>query len=298
VRRLLRAEEPVLLHTHMAKAGSIGRMAALSSRSRPVLVHTFHGHVLEGYFRPSLREVFLRTERFLARRTDALIAVSVEIRDQLLELGIGSPDRWRVVPLGFDLEQMLEVDGRSGVLRERFGLADEPLVGVIGRLAPIKDHATLIHAVARLRGVHLAVLGDGELRGELEDLVATLRIADRVHFVGWLLDVPSAIADMDAVALTSRNEGTPVSLIEAHACGRPVVATDVGGVRSVVIDGSTGFLVPPKDATAVATCLEQVLSDRDLAKRMGAAGRDHVRDRFTQERLVSVIRSLYEELLR
>lgn len=286
-----------LVHTHMAKAGALTRRAALRSARLPKLVHTFHGHVLDGYFSKPVQRVFIDIERRLARRTDALVAVSEEVRDDLLDLGIGSEEQWRVVPLGFELGPLLEVQGRSGFLRERLGLGDEPVVGVLGRLAPIKDHLTLIDAMALVPGAHLVVLGDGEMRGEIEERVSALGIGDRVHMAGWVLDIPAAIADMDVVALTSRNEGTPVSLIEASACGRPVVATDVGGVRAVVRDGETGILVSASDVSAVAAGLERVLGDQALAARMGAAGREHVRQRFTAERLVSDIRSLYTELL-
>ncbi|MBK5229471.1 MAG: glycosyltransferase [Actinobacteria bacterium] len=287
-----------IVHTHMAKAGTLARGAALRSRRRPKLVHTFHGHVLEGYFNKPIQRTFLEIERRLARRTDALVAVSKEIRDDLLALGIGDEDRWHVIQLGFDLAPMLAVEGPSGALRERIGLAEEvPLVGVLGRLAPIKDHATLLEALARLDGVHLAVLGDGEMRDEIVSRSDSLGISGRVHLIGWWLDVPAAIADLDVVALTSRNEGTPVSLIEAHACGKPVVSTDVGGVRAVVRNWISGSLVPPGDAAAVAAALQGILSDRAAATRMGEQGRAFVRDRFTKDRLVADIRALYTSLL-
>ena len=287
-----------IVHTHMAKAGTLARGAALRSRRRPKLVHTFHGHVLEGYFNRPVQRTFIEIERRLARRTDALVAVSEEIRDDLLALGIGDEERWHVIQLGFDLAPMLVVSGPSGALRERIGLAEEvPLVGVLGRLAPIKDHATLLEAVACLDGVHLAILGDGEMRDEIASRSDSLGISDRVHMIGWWLDVPAAIADLDVVALTSRNEGTPVSLIEAHACGKPVVSTDVGGVRAVVRDGISGSLVPSGDAAAVAAALQGILSDRAAATRMGEQGRAFVRDRFTKERLVADIRALYTSLL-
>ena len=287
-----------IVHTHMAKAGTLARGAALRSRRRPKLVHTFHGHVLEGYFNKPIQRTFIEIERRLARRTDALVAVSEEIRDDLLALGIGDEERWHVIQLGFDLAPMLVVSGPSGALRERIGLAEEvPLVGVLGRLAPIKDHATLLEAVACLDGVHLAILGDGEMRDEIVSRAESLGISGRVHMIGWWLDVPAAIADLDVVALTSRNEGTPVSLIEAHACGKPVVSTDVGGVRAVVRDGVSGSLVPPGDAAAVAAALQGILSDRVAATRMGEQGRAFVRDRFTKERLVADIRALYASLM-
>src|SRR5688572_10239323 len=224
-RSLIDRERPQLVHTHMAKAGAIGRIAASTSASRPIRVHTFHGHVLEGYFPSMIERGFVRIERMLAKRTDALIAVSDEIRDQLLDLGIGEPSQWHVVPLGFDLEPFLSLASPSMELRNRLGLTVHvPLVGVIGRLAPVKDHELLIRALARLEGVHLAILGDGEQRARLTAQVESAGLQHRIHFVGWWKDVASAISDLDVVALSSINEGTPVSLIESLAAATPVVA--------------------------------------------------------------------------
>ena len=297
-RRLLRRSGARLVHTHMAKAGAVGRMAAFSTSPRPRTVHTFHGHVLEGYFRPAVERAFVRMERGLARRTDVLIAVSDEVRDQLLELGVGKPSQFQVIPLGFDLTSFLRVEGRSGRLRSDLGIGDHvPLVGVLGRLAPIKDHHTLFEAMEKLDDAHLAVLGDGELLPTLRAKALAMGLGDRVHFAGWRHDVADAISDMDVVALSSRNEGSPVSLIEALACGRPIVATDVGGVRSVVRDGETGFLLPPGDATAIATKIGLLLRDPDLRARFGASGRRDVEHRYGRERLLTDIRSLYSELL-
>lgn len=298
MRRCLAAGDFDVVHTHMAKAGALTRGAALRMDRPPTLVHTFHGHVLEGYFSRPIQRAFIETERRLARRTDALIAVSQEVRDDLLALGIGNEARWHVVQLGFDLAPMLSVSEPSGLLRERIGLSAEvPLVGILGRLAPIKDHGTLLEAVALLDGVHLAILGDGEMRDEIVSRSDSLGISNRVHMIGWWLDVPAAIADLDVVALTSRNEGTPVSLIEAHACGKPVVSTNVGGVRAVVQDGISGLLVPDGDPKVFAGALERVLSDSVASRDMGVAGRAFVRDRFTKERLVQDIRALYVSLL-
>lgn len=287
-----------LLHTHMAKAGALARWAGLRASHRPALVHTFHGHVLDGYFSRPVREVFVRVERYLAKNTDALVAVSDHVRDELLALGIGKPEQWRVIPLGFDLSSLVALQSQSGRLRERIGLdGSVPLVGILGRLAPVKDHETLIRGLAGLDGVHLAVLGDGETKERVLGLVEELGVGDRVHLMGWWTDIASAISDLDVVALTSRNEGTPVSLIEASAGGKPVVSTDVGGVRAVVDDGITGLLVPPGDSEAVAAAVEKLLSDRNLRTRMGGAGREHVRDRFDKARLISDIKNLYRELL-
>lgn len=297
VSRLMREHRPRILHTHMAKAGTIGRLAARRDHSIKT-VHTFHGHVLEGYFSPQIEKAFMRMERYLARRTDALIAVSEEVRDSLLDLGIGTSDRFHVIPLGFKLDQFLDIEGSRGGFRKELGLAlDTPLVAVLGRVTAIKDHATLIRAIAELPDVNLAILGDGDLRSQTEALVLTLGIKDRTHFVGWRTDVAAALADVDVVALTSRNEGTPVSLIEASAAGCPVVATDVGGVRSVVEDGVTGFVVPPGDPAAVAAALDRLLSDQTTTERFGRAGREKVRERFSHLRLIDDITALYDDLV-
>jgi glycosyltransferase involved in cell wall biosynthesis len=288
----------------MAKAGSLGRLAALSlleRRKRPKLVHTFHGHVLQGYFGRSQQRGFIELERWLARRTDALIAVSPEVRDELLELRVGRPEQYRVIPLGFDLEPLLEVGGPgvpTGRLRAAVGLSTEvPLAGTVGRLVPIKDHATLFSAVAKVPGLHLAVLGDGELRPALESLAIELGIGGRAHFTGWWMDVPAALADLDMVVLSSINEGTPVALIEALAAGRPVIATDVGGVRHVVQDTETGWLCRAGDADGLALLLGRVLAQPRVAQLMAQEGRRRVVERFGSGRLLADHRALYGELL-
>lgn len=297
VRRLMVETRASIVHTHMAKAGTIGRLAATTVSPRPRTVHTFHGHVLDGYFHPVIGSAFTKVERRLARQTDALVAISPEIRDALLSLRIGTPSQIQVIPLGLDLGSFLAVERPAGTLRAQLGLAPEvPLVGVFGRLVPIKDNETLLAAVARLPGVHLAVVGDGELRAALTAGAARLGIAGRVHFTGWWSDVAAAMSDVDVVALTSRNEGTPVSLIEASAAGRPVVATRVGGVPDVVKDAVTGYLARPGDAGEVAGLVRRLLDEPDARRAMGEAGRREVRDRFSQERLLGDIRDLYSSL--
>lgn len=296
LRAAVRRQRPRVVHTHMAKAGTLGRIATLSSRlpRRPLLVHTFHGHVLEGYFRPSVGRTLLEVERRLAPHTDALVAVSPEIRDQLLDLEIGRPSQWRVIPLGLDLEPFLNVRQPSGGLRKQLGLdGSVPLIGAVGRLVPIKNLGMLLRAAVELPEVHVALIGDGESRSELEELARQLSMAHRVHFTGWWPDIPGAFSDLDVVALTSHNEGTPVSLIEALASGRPVVATDVGGVRFVLRDGRHGALTADGDVTAFSSVLADTLRQRP--------GREDARadmaDRFGAGRLVRDIRDLYAELL-
>ena len=296
-RRLISGERPALIHTHMAKAGAVGRFAA-PLRDRPRLVHTFHGHVLEGYFRSAAQRTFIQIERTLARRSDVLIAVSPEVRDSLLDLGVGKPHQYRVIPLGFDLAQLLKTDKPSGAVRREIRIqSGTPLIGVLGRLAPVKEHTVVLEAMTHLPGVHLAIFGDGELGSTLRAMSRELGIGERVHFMGWWSDVPSALSDLDVVALTSRNEGTPVSLIEAHASGLPVVATDVGGVRSVVEDDQTGYVVSVGDAVAVADRIRRLLEEPELRSKMGRLGRERVAMRFDKNRLLSDVADLYSELL-
>ena len=298
IRRLLGATGARLLHTHMAKAGTVGRVAAASMGDRPRTVHTFHGHVLDGYFNPAVQRVFVEMERTLARRTDAIVAVSPEVRDSLQALGIGRRRTFHVIPLGLDLDRFLAVDRADGALRSLLGLEPgTPLIGAVGRLVPIKANEVLLEAVARLAGVHLALIGDGEERVRLTRLVETMGLVGRVHFTGWWPDVPNAVGDLDLVVLTSNNEGTPVALIEAHAAGKAVVATDVGGVRHVVTDGVTGWLARAGDAQGIASLIEDALADRVRLAAFGAAGRDAVRDRFGKDRLLRDVRELYGELL-
>ena len=298
VRKLISSQRPQIVHTHMAKAGSVGRLACVGLKQRPRLVHTFHGHVLDGYFRPAIQDAFLRTERYLARRTDALIAVSDEIRDELLELGIGRRDQWHVIPLGFDLAPFLESASEGSLRRELSLDEDVSMVGIVGRLVPIKDHATALRALARLpESVHLVVVGDGEDRESVAELAVSLGLGERVHFLGWRLDMPEVMASFDLVLLSSRNEGSPVALIEALASGVPAVATDVGGVRSVVADGESGYLVTAGDDAAIAAAIAAVLGDPERSRAMGEMGRAYVRTRFDRARLLSDIRALYEDLL-
>jgi glycosyltransferase involved in cell wall biosynthesis len=297
---IMRRWRPQVVHTHMAKAGALGRIAAKQA-GVPVVVHTFHGHVLQSYFSDLKNRTFATIERELAKRTDALVAVAPSVRDDLLALGIGRPEQWHVVPVGVDLDPLLSSRPDQREARASLGLPLEgAIVGCVGRLVAIKDHATLFEAARQVLERHpdttFVLAGDGELR---EQLTATARrlLGDRVIFMGWVQDLPALYAACDVVALTSQLEGTPVALIEASAAGKPVVATRVGGVREVVRDGNTGWLVAPGDPGGMAANIAALLEDPEGAKRMGQEGALWVRDRFDQERLAVDLTELYGELL-
>ncbi|MGI9540223.1 MAG: glycosyltransferase [Miltoncostaeaceae bacterium] len=306
LRKVIRRERPDVLHTHTAKAGTVGRAAAfLSGRRRPrLVVHTFHGHVLSGYFSARRERFFAATERFLARHTDVLVAVSHEVRRDLLERGIGRPEQILVIPLGFDLSRFDLPPGereRAGArMRRELGVPrGAPLVTVAARMVPIKRLDVFLEAarmVANARpDVHFCLAGDGELHAELRRHAAVGALGTRLSWPGFVRDTPGLYAASDLVMLTSDNEGTPVSLIEALASGVPVVATDVGGVPTVVRHGDTGLLAPKGDAGGLAREALRVLGDAEEARRLAAAGRTDALARFHIGRLVDDIDGLYEE---
>jgi glycosyltransferase involved in cell wall biosynthesis len=299
--RLFRALRPDIVHTHTAKAGTLGRLAARLARV-PVKIHTFHGHVLDGYFSPPVTRAFLEIERRLAHTTDRLVTVSPRLKVQLLALGIGRPEQVDVVPLGLELDRFRRARPASPTLRPSLGLTDDtPLLGIVGRLVPIKDHSTLFQALARLhdevRAAHLVVIGDGEERTRLEEFAGRLGLGSRIHFLGWRVDLETILGELDVVICASRNEGTPVALIEAMAAGIPVLSTDVGGVADLVTHGETGWLVPSGDPDGMASAICRLLSDRTLGARLAAAGQAMALDRHDVTRLVPRVEALYADLL-
>jgi glycosyltransferase involved in cell wall biosynthesis len=302
LRRLLRERRPDVLHTHTAKAGAAGRIAALLAGDArpPAVVHTFHGHVLSGYFSPRREHVFRLLERGLGRGS-SLTAVSDEVRDDLVALGVAPAERIHVIPYGFDLSAY-GTDGRRDELRGELGLADgDFLVGWAGRFTAIKrplDLVRVLEVLVRLDvDASLALVGDGADRADVEALAAELGVADRCRFVGFRRNIADWYAAFDAFLMTSENEGTPVAAIEALASARPVVATDAGGTRTVVEHGRSGFLAPVGDTDELAARLAELARDRTLAARLGAFGSEDVRRRFTLERMERDVQALYRREL-
>ena len=296
--RIIRAYRPHVIHTHLSKAGLLGRGAAMFS-SRAVRIHTFHGNVFEGYFGSRTSGMIQRTERFLGARTDRIVAISDRQHEELLKYRVAPDARIRVVPLGLDLGRF-EGHDRAGA-RARLGIDDATVAVVaIGRLVPIKRIDRLIRAfsaaVAGAPEIRLYLVGDGSERSSLEELAASLGVADRVAFAGWSSDTPTWYAAADVVALTSDREGTPLALIEAAAAGRPVIASDVGGVADIVVDGETGLVFPPDDEDALAAALVRLARDPVLRLRLGSAAPTHARS-YSAERLVDDLDSLYRQAL-
>ncbi|HEU4391214.1 MAG TPA: glycosyltransferase [Blastocatellia bacterium] len=327
--RLFWKVRPQIIHTHKAKAGAVGRTAALVYkwltpsalllRPRPCkVIHTYHGHVFHSYFGKTKTRMFLTIERILARFcTDRIITVSDQQRREIHErFKVGrrarAREQFRVVPLGIDLE---ETSPKSGGLRCELGISDDAFViGAVGRLCEVKNYAMLLRATAKLlsdrsdaRSVHLIIVGDGHLRSDLENLAGELGIRNSVSFTGLRDDAPSLYGDFDLVALTSLNEGTPLTLIEGMTCGRPVVATAVGGVvdllgaRQSEADGfqiwEHGATCRSEDADAFARAMRHLIDRPDLRSEMGARARTWSTEHYSKERLVADVDCLYRDAI-
>jgi len=296
--RILLREQPAILHTHTAKAGALGRVAGLLA-GVPTRIHTFHGHVLHGYFGRLGSAVVRAAEMILGRIATRIVAVSPEVKDDLATRHrIAPASRIDVVPLGLELDALYDAGRHRGAFRRELGVPDgAPLVVMVGRVTAVKEPEVALAAMKRVVAARpdavLAVVGGGEMLEEVRGRVADLGLSDRVRLTGWRSDLPVIFADADVALLTSRNEGTPVALIEAGAASVPAVATRVGGVPTVVVDGETGLLAPRGDDAAIALAVLDLLGDPGRRREMGAAARERVRERFSGERLLRDIDRLY-----
>jgi len=304
--------QPDIVHTHSAKPGAVGRMAA-GAMKVPVIVHTYHGHVFHSYFNRFKTEFFLRTERYLATKSDALIAISEQQKKELAnQFRVADENKFRVIPLGFELNKFLESqEEKRKQFRTEFALEeDEIAIGIVGRLVPVKNHVLFLDGVSHVarnsaKKIRAFIIGDGDSRKALEEKARHLGIAftndhDKhalLNFTSWRSDIDVINAGLDIVALTSLNEGTPVSLIEAQAANKPIISTRVGGIGDIVIEGETALLSETNDADAFKQNLLKVVDDDGLRKCLGKNGTDHVQQRFGVKRLASDMGALYRELL-
>lgn len=314
---LIKRERPDIIHTHTAKAGTLGRLAALLYKvtyglsrgiAQPKLVHTFHGHVLHSYFGKLKSRIFLGVEQFLAFFTDKIITVGENLKKELITLKVSSAEKIVTIPLGLELTKFLDIE-RGARNRERNYLS----VGIIGRLVPVKNHRMFLDVVKKIvldypeEQMRFIIIGDGSMRRQIEDYARALQIRERVEFMGWRRDLENIYQELDVVALTSLNEGTPVCIIEALAAGVPVVAANVGAVADLlgeVCEEKEGFavarrgiLVKRADVEAFAKGIIYVRRNTGPAKLFAAQGREFVKSRYTREILLKNITSLYEQLV-
>ncbi len=298
VYQLIRAYKPHVVHTHTAKAGFIGRLAAWLARV-PVIIHTFHGHVFTGYFPPLKTRFFIILEQLAALLSDMIITLTEGLRRELADVHrITRRSRITVLPLGLDLQPFAAHPRKQGDFRRVWQIpADVPLIGIVGRIVVVKNHALFVEAASRIRQglptAHFVVVGDGDLRAEVEAQVEAMGLRQVVTFTGWQRDLEPIYADLDVVVISSINEGTPVSIIEALAAGCPVVGTAVGGLPDLLDHGALGHLVKPGDAEALAAA---VIETVQAPPKMAEMQRKML-DRYGIDRLVSDLSSLYRGLL-
>ena len=309
--QIIQEFQPDIVHTHAAKAGAIGRLAAYNC-GVPIILHTFHGHVFHSYFSQLKTRIFLEIERFLARKSTKIVAISNIQKQELCEQFKVAPcKKFEVVPLGFDLERFqINLLERRIAFRKKYEIHKEDLViGIIGRLVPIKNHHLLIQAFAEVqakthKNLKLVIIGDGELREELERFSNSLKLnisnstaaKSDVLFTSWITDIESALPGLDIVALSSFNEGTPVSLIEAQAANVPIISTRVGGIEDIVLEGETAVLSENNNLEEFSTKLLDLVENDSFRRRMKIQGFEHVYDRYSYTTLCRNMSTLYTSL--
>lgn len=318
IRKIIKEYKPDIIHTHASKAGAIGRAAGINYR-KAKMIHTFHGHVFHSYFGKVKTNFYKTIERGLARKTDKIIAISnIQKQELVNQFKICSADKVEVIPLGFDLERFYtDTPSKREVFRTKYQLSDDEIaIGIVGRLTQIKNHHLFLKAfqIAKRkskRKIRAFIIGDGEDKSKLISYCKQLGLTyttvafmedtqvDKVdvHFISWVKDMDVPYAGVDIVALTSNNEGTPVSLIEAQAASKPIVSTEVGGVADIVIRDKTALLAKPKNAGEFSRQMLRLIEDEKLRRELSLRSKDFAIQKFHYERLVNDIYNLYESVL-
>lgn len=310
--KIIRRERPDIIHTHTAKAGTLGRLAAISynffkpKKRKIIILHTFHGHVLRGYFGKIKTSIFIFIEKILSYSSNKIITVSESLKSELAGLKICNKDKIEVIPLGLELDKYLAIKEKEESVFK---------IGIVGRLVPIKNHRLFLGAARRILTAYptatFEVAGDGELKNTLINLTSNLKISNAVNFLSWVIDLKPFYSSLDILALTSLNEGTPVSVIEAMASGRAVVSTNVGGVRDLLgndLDSESleskgfrlkerGVIVDSFDPSAFADAVIFLFRNPELKKKIENNAREFVRNQYSSERLVEDIENLYLSLM-
>lgn len=314
VRELIQKFKPDIVHTHAAKAGVIGRLAADAAKV-PVILHTFHGHVFHSYFSKLQSDSFIMIERYLAKKSSGIIAISESQKKDLAETyKICEPEKIEIIPLGLDIDKFIAAsDHKRAAFRSKFLIEpDEIVIGIIGRIVPVKNHKLFVEIAAKLltltkKKIRFFVIGDGDLQADTAQEFTKAGISNTYFpkepkattavFTSWQTEIDYVLAGLDIVALTSHNEGTPLSLIEAQAASKPLVSTNVGGVVDVVAEEMLPFVTPPNDATMFAQALLLLVEDEVLRKELGEKGKQFVMNKFSYHRLVRDMSDYYHRLL-
>lgn len=307
IKQIIQEFDPHIVHTHASKAGALGRRAAIKMKV-PVIVHTFHGHVFHSYFGKVKTTLFKTIERRLAKRSTGIIAISeLQKKELTKDHKICKDDKVTVIQLGFDLFKFhKDLETNRQEVRKEYGIdSTEVAIAIVGRLAPIKNHSMFLDAVKIVsdrttKKVRVFIVGDGSERQSIEQKIKALDLGEKVNIemTSWIKDIGRFNSGMDLICLTSNNEGTPVSLIEAQAANIPVISTDVGGVRDVVLDGETGYVVPKNDPESFALKMLDLIENEKKRQIMSQNGWTFVEKKFSYTTLVQNIESYYRSLLK
>ena len=314
IKKLIEKFRPDIVHTHAAKSGVIGRLAADACKV-PVIVHTFHGHVFHSYFSKFKTNTFIQIERYLARRSTGIIAISETQKHELADIyHICEPEKISIIPLGLDLDKFqMHQEMKRAAFRKEFDLKEDDIcIGIIGRVVPVKNHSLFVAAAKKVlertdKSIKFLIIGDGDMRPQMETEFAEAGI-DYTYYpidprpataicTSWQTEMDYVLSGLDIVALTSHNEGTPVSLIEAQAAAKPVVSTNVGGVKDVVADNQTGYITDPGDAEAFAEALLKLVNNKEMRDFFGTQGRKFVQANYSYQRLVRDMSEFYYKQL-
>lgn len=306
IRKIIREFKPDIVHTHASKAGALGRTAAIFC-GVPSIVHTYHGHVFSGYFSPTKSMIVRNLEKILCRKTNAIVTISQKQFHEIIEVfHICDPKKAHVIPLGLDLKRFsIDQEVKRKSFRDKYKIAEHQIaVGIIGRIVPIKNHQLFVESICLAQkkskfDIVPIIIGDGDGKENLISLFAKLQTDDvpKAIFTSWITEVDFALSGLDIVALTSLNEGTPVSLIEAQAASRPVITTNVGGVGDCMIDSQSGIIINDFSPTSFADGLLILTEDEDLREQMGKKGKSFVIEKFSYTRLVDDMKKLYFSLM-
>ncbi|MCK4646185.1 MAG: glycosyltransferase family 4 protein [Candidatus Aminicenantes bacterium] len=299
--KLIKKNKPLIVHTHSSKAGLLGRLAAKFA-GIPIIVHTPHGHVFFGYFGPLKTKIFIILEKLASRITDKIVALTNREKEDHLRLRIANDDKFIIIHSGIDLKKFKELSfNEKQNLKRDLGIPENILIiGTAGRLEPVKGPEFLIEAakyiILKYPNTHFLFSGDGHLKQNLEERASELGIEKNIIFLNWRDDVAKIISIYDVFVLPSLNEGMGRVLVEAMALGKPIVASNIGGIPDLVSHGKNGFLVPPKDPRELANCIQILIEDEEKKAKMGKAGKEIV-ENFTKEKMVEKIAELYKELM-
>lgn len=306
IKQVIEEFKPDIVHTHASKAGALGRKAAHACKV-PVVIHTFHGHVFHSYFGKAKTYIFKTIERNLAKKSTGIIAISEQQKVELSSIHKICPaEKIKVIPLGFDLDKFrINLESNRFETRKKYNITEQEVaVAIIGRLAPIKNHQLFLDVAKSIlekgtKNVRFFIVGDGELNAEITTVANQIneKFGQKIILTSWIKDVNAFNAGMDVICLTSNNEGTPVSLIEAQASNIPVVTTDVGGVKDIVLEGETGFIVPKGNAFAFEEKLSILIENKEIRQKMSQNGWTFVKEKFHYLRLVKDMEVYYKELL-